>query len=234
MPYRILDPRRILATAEHLARRIDERFPGSGLGKVAAEVVAVAREAETRVAEVRRPHWPARIATVAGVISMLVIAGAALVSLRDPDVFAETTPFELFETLVNDIVFLGIGVFFLVTLEMRLKRRAVIGALHELRSLAHIIDMHQLTKDPERVLTPTGDTPSSPERSLTRFQLGRYLDYCSELLSITSKLAALHGQEVNDPVVLAAVNDVEELADGLSAKIWQKIMILDTVAAGRS
>jgi hypothetical protein len=35
---------------------------------------------------------------------------------------------------------------------------------------------------------------------------------------------------VNDSVVLAAVNDIEELAGNLSAKIWQKIMILDTIA----
>jgi hypothetical protein len=62
---------------------------------------------------------------------------------------------------------------------------------------------------------------------MTPYQLTRYLDYCSELLSIVSKLAALHAQYLNDPVILAAVNDVETLAHGLSGKIWQKIMILD-------
>jgi hypothetical protein len=36
---------------------------------------------------------------------------------------------------------------------------------------------------------------------------------------------------LNDPVVLNAVNDVESLAGQLSRKIWQKIMLLDTVAA---
>jgi hypothetical protein len=30
--------------------------------------------------------------------------------------------------------------------------------------------------------------------------------------------------------VLDSVNDVEQLADGLSGKIWQKIMILDSFA----
>lgn len=64
---------------------------------------------------------------------------------------------------------------------------------------------------------------------MTRFQLARYLDYCSELLSLTSKLAALHAQYLNDPVVLAAVNDVESLTGDLSATIWQKTMILDAV-----
>ena len=97
----------------------------------------------------------------------------------------------------------------------------------ELRAIAHIVDMHQLTKDPDKLLHPEGDTVSSPERTLTRDELGRYLDYCSELLSLTSKLAALYAERFNDSVVLQAVDEVEALTTGLSAKIWQKIMVLD-------
>ena len=66
----------------------------------------------------------------------------------------------------------------------------------------------------------------SPD-GVTRFELARYLDYCSELLALISKLAALHVQYLHDPVVLNAVNDIETLAASLSGKIWQKIMILD-------
>jgi hypothetical protein len=88
--------------------------------------------------------------------------------------------------------------------------------------------MHQLTKDPEHLLSPGMRTASSPESTLSRFELARYLDYCSELLAITSKLAALHLQSLRDPVVLDAVSDVEVLSSNLSNKIWQKIVILDT------
>ncbi len=91
-----------------------------------------------------------------------------------------------------------------------------------------MIDMHQLTKDPEALVSKAQPTPSSPTRSMTRFELSRYLDYSVELLSLTSKLAALYAQHLPDAVVLGAVNDVEELAGGLSQKIWQKIMLLDT------
>jgi hypothetical protein len=105
----------------------------------------------------------------------------------------------------------------------------VLGALHELRSLAHVVDMHQLTKDPQSVLSGRYDTASSPARTLNRYELARYLDYCSELLSLSSKLAALHVQYLNDHVVLDAVNDIESLASSLSNKMWQKIMILDTL-----
>ena len=66
-------------------------------------------------------------------------------------------------------------------------------------------------------------------RRLGRFELARYLDYCSEMLSLSGKVAALYVQYLDDPVVLAAVNEVETLATGISGKIWQKIVILDTV-----
>ena len=89
--------------------------------------------------------------------------------------------------------------------------------------------MHQLTKDPERLLSKEPSTPSSPERLMTSPELGRYLDYCSELLSVTSKLAALLVQYFNDEVVLSAVNEIETLTTGLSGKIWQKIRMLDRV-----
>ena len=62
---------------------------------------------------------------------------------------------------------------------------------------------------------------------MTAFQLTRYLDYCSELLSIVGKLAALYAQSLPDSVVVAAVNDIETLTTGLSRKIWQKIVQLD-------
>jgi len=47
------------------------------------------------------------------------------------------------------------------------------------------------------------------------------------LFALTSKLAALHAQHRQDPVVLDAVNDIESLTADLSRKIWQKITILD-------
>jgi hypothetical protein len=64
-------------------------------------------------------------------------------------------------------------------------------------------------------------------RLLTPPQLARYLDYCSEMLALTSKLAALHAQHLQDPVVLNAVNDIESLAADLVRTIWQKLTILD-------
>ena len=137
------------------------------------------------------------------------------------------TAFEIRYQLKNPVFWVAIAIFFLLTIESRLKRRRALGTIHGLRSLAHVVDMHQLTKDPERLASPAPDTASSPERTMTPAELGRYLDYCSELLSVNSKLAALLVEHFNDEVVLGAVNEIETLTTGLSGKIWQKIRLIE-------
>jgi len=235
--YRRLDGGRIAATLELLSRRIAERFPDSGLYRVSLEMLEVAREARANVEFLRRPYWPVRVAALSFVTLLVgTLAATILVAISflfaaraQPLTFAQGVSDTLqgVEALVNDIVFIGIGIWFVMTIETRLKRRRALRAIHELRSFAHIVDMHQLTKDPERFITRQQNTASSPVRVLNRAQLGRYLDYCSELLSVLSKLAALYVQDMNDPVVLGAVSEVETLSGGLSGKIWQKITLLN-------
>jgi len=231
--YRQLDSRQITATARRLAERISERFPGSGLSHVSREVCVMSEGSEHRAALLRRSNWWIRAGVVAGVLLILIAAvSTVLLSIRSLSIASSVSDFfQGLDAAINDVVFLGLGVFFLITLESRLKRRVALRGLDELRSIAHIIDMHQLTKDPEHVIGTVTATPSSPARTMTRGDLARYLDYCSELLSITNKLAALHVQSLNDPVVLESANGIQALTVGLSGKIWQKIMILDLVGS---
>ena len=239
--YRELDASRIVATLELLCLRIEERFPGAGLAGVGRELLGLSRESARDADSLGRPHWPVRAAVSAVIILMvatvaLAIGGMVQRLLMPSQVMGFTEFVQTLEASINDLVFLGVAIFFLVSIESRIKRRLALRRLHQLRSVAHIVDMHQLTKDPERLVLPQPDTASSPQRSLTAAELGRYLDYCSEMLSVTAKLAALHVQHFSDPVVLAAVNDIETLTTSLSAKIWQKITLLGNqpLAAARS
>jgi hypothetical protein len=225
--YRELNPDKILDTLDALAGRITARFPGSGLSEVSAELCSAAREIVRQSMTLGQPHWPVRVVVGAATAALAAVAAAALVTLRMPagiDGVADLV--QTVEAAVSDLVFLAVGIYFLWTLENRIKRGRALRGLHQLRCIAHVVDMHQLTKDPDPVpeAPPAGD-PSPPLAS--RLELAKYLDYCSELLSLTSKLAALHVQRFNDPTVLGAVNDVEELTEQLSRKIWQKITILD-------
>lgn len=228
-PYLSLDPEKIVATADRLHDRIVERFPQSGLRRVAEALRSAVHQARQTAQELARPiPWLRGLTALCLVLLISLFVGAALMFKAKVDLFSSVADFlQGLDAALNEMVFLGIAVVFLLTLETRFKRRRALRMLHMLRSLAHVIDMHQLTKDPERLRDPENDTPSSPERQMSPFELARYLDYCSEMLAVISKLAALQIQRFDDPVTLSAVNDIEDLTQGFSRKIWQKIMILD-------
>src|ERR1700754_523842 len=233
--YRSLDSEKILATIATLSRRIAERFPDSGLDKVCQELLTVAEESQRRSAWIAKPQRSLRVITGALVTMIIGVLIFVLASAACPrNGFDLVVLVQVSEARLNFFLLVSAAILFLVTAETRIKRRSALKAIHELRALAHVIDMHQLTKDPERVLARMAETPSSPKHNLSPAELGRYLDYCSEMLSLIGKLAALYVQKFDDPVALAAVNEVEDLTTGLSRKIWQKIMIInsDTIKAG--
>jgi len=225
--YRTLDADKIVATISALERRISERFPGAGLAKVCAELSEIASENRERVARIARPHVGLRALTVgviAVVFGLLVYVGM-ITKLRSgtDDVFGIV---QGIEASANLLIMMAAAIFSLVTLEGRWKRNESLADLHELRSIVHVIDMHQLTKDPSIDAGVTPPTPSSPARRLSPPELVRYLDYCSEMLSLTAKVAALYAQNSSDPAVIEAVNDLERLTTNMSSKIWQKITIV--------
>lgn len=226
--YRTLQADQIVRTSESLARRVRARFPESGLCAVAAEILEVSEETKARCVEISKPtQWLRFIVGVLIVVGITMV-GAVILNVRVTEDFWNLTNFvATAEALVADIVFVGIGVAFLITLETRLKRRRALDAVNELRAIAHIIDMHQLTKDPEMLLGRHVPTDVSPEHKLSAFELNRYLDYCSEMLALVAKVGALYVQSFPDSEALKAVDEIESLTTGLSRKIWQKIMILD-------
>jgi hypothetical protein len=230
-----LNPRRLdiasLAdTAARLEERVCDRFPDRGIATLVAEVGAVTRETHVRVDRLARPWWWLRGLILALVAVTVVALTVGLTRVRLAFVVEGADEWlVILQSGIQDVVFVGIAAVFLAGIESRLKRRDAMAGLHELRSIAHVIDMHQLTKDPDSALHPDLRAAHSPERMLDRFLLGRYLDYCSEMLSLTSKLAALYAQESRDPVVLDAVNGIQDLTGSLSSKIWQKLVILDTL-----
>ena len=86
--------------------------------------------------------------------------------------------------------------------------------------------MHQLSKDPEQVSPTYTPTSESVAHGLDADQLHHYLNYCSEMLSLTAKTAALCAEHSTDSVVLETISTIETLTTELSNKIWQKISLL--------
>lgn len=225
--YKQLDAKKIVETAERIHTRILERFPTSGLCKVAEEVCSVARSAADGSARLARPYRGLRIGALMFTLLLLLLFVNVATRINFGPIASSLADFiQALDAGIESILFCGGGILFMLTLETRLKRRRALRAIHELRSLAHVVDMHQLTKDPDRASSKRKPTASSPRNNLDEFGLSRYLDYCSEMLSIISKVAALYVQSFPDHIVLDAVDEIESLTNGLSRKIWQKIMIL--------
>ena len=226
----VLDAGKIVRTVSILRDRIAERFPDSGLAGVAADLTQTARETAARVERLSCPNIALRALAAAVVVAGLAaqVYVARLVDwqavIRRSDAVGIT---QGLDSIVNLLLLAFAAIWFVLTLEQRLKRRRILLRLFELRSFAHVVDMHQLTKDPTILLSAGASTPSSPQRRMSEFELSRYLDYCAEMLALIAKLAALYAGKTPDGAVLAAVNEVEALTSDLGRKIWQKIMIIN-------
>jgi hypothetical protein len=232
--YRTLDPDKLVLVLDQLERRIVERFPAAGLARVCAELAQIARETRARVVKIEARNMPLRAAMfllVAALAALLVKVGW-LIDFTRTSADNVYSVLQGIEAALNIVVLMAAALWSLVTLEDRLKRRRAIAALHELRSIVHVIDMHQLTKDPQGIAgRPENHTASSPNRTLTPFELTRYLDYCSEMLSLAAKVAAIYAQSLPDQVVAETANELEQVATNLSQKIWQKITIVQAISA---
>ena len=153
MFYRTLNVEAILETLRRLERRISERFPGSGLHSICQELVELAQEVQQRAKAIAAPNVALRasvyILISAGVVGLLIIAFSVKFQIGNAELLSVL---QAVEAAANIVVLLGAALFFLISLETRLKRNRSLRDLNVFRSIAHVIDMHQLTKDPSSVL----------------------------------------------------------------------------------
>ncbi|MFT7560310.1 MAG: hypothetical protein ACI93R_002228 [Flavobacteriales bacterium] len=225
--YNELNIEKILKTIARLEARINERIPNSNISKVCGELHITARGVQARIDKLTRPNMWVR----GGVIALLCLFFSVLIYTLNILEWTIVKPnlagiIQLSEALINDVILVGAALFFLITFEQRLKRREVLKELHKLRSIAHVVDLHQLTKDPSMLHYDREPTENSPERNMPEFELQRYLDYCSEMFSMIGKLAALFSERLPEPSIVSAANDIESLCTDLSRKVWQKMVFL--------
>jgi hypothetical protein len=215
--YLSLDPARIIQTLERLQARIEQRFPSSGLARVCGELTATARHTSKRAADIASHNWPLRVAVGAVILLGMWALISAFKFLHLEEIETNIGLLQSLDAAVNLLILVGGATWFLIGLDDRLKQQRALDQLHTLRSIAHVVDMHQLTKDPH-------GQDGAPEMSSA--DLTRYLDYCAEMLALIAKLAALYADRMRDPVVIDTVTEIENLTTGLSRKIWQKITLI--------
>jgi len=222
--YFSLNPEKIVKTTEKLLTRIEEKFPNRGIQKLCNSLLEIAFKSRDRSEWIGKPLIPIRfgisiliIVVMLGIIKVCLILNVKLMAFELAE-FIQT-----FDAFINVLIFVGLFLLFLITIETRIKRRRALKAIHELRALAHVIDMHQLTKDPEVILIKNKMDSDMQHEAMTPFELMRYLDFCCDMLSIIGKVAALYVQDFDDPILLSSVNEIQSLTMGLSSNIGQKI-----------
>ena len=224
-----LDHQRLVDLLREQRKTLEKRFPERGLCKVAGLVEDTFLRAPEIVDKILKPNYLIRGLVLVLALLMLITVGFGLLELKF-SVEDGWSVLEGIEAGISTIVYSGIAIVFLVSFELRQRRQMTLEALQELRALAHVLDMHQMDKDPEYYMFPEEFEEGSVTANLTPAELERYLDYTADLLSLLGKLAAWYAQKVNDPEVLVAINELEQLTGDMTRKIWQKISIINSIA----
>ncbi|MEE2828989.1 MAG: hypothetical protein VX498_07365, partial [Myxococcota bacterium] len=139
-----LEGSEILSTASTLRRRVEERFPDSGLSAVASEIEQVARVTHSRIEDMSRPFWPLRLLSVSLLgLTLLSLACGLVLGIDWGRIGGQVSFSEFIEVLeptLGSSVFIGAFWVFSWSLENRWKQKRVLRALNELRSLIHVVD----------------------------------------------------------------------------------------------
>ena len=195
------------------------------VGEVCKTLHAISLETHNTLQWISKPNYFVRFGTYL-LIAIIILTTLFSISKMNL-VISSLNVSDLVQMLGSALEGIAVaiaGFIFIVTFENRAKRNKIIRAINLLRCIAHIIDAHQLTKNPDSIIQFNVPTHHSPKRKLNKYELGRYLEYCSEMLSLLSKTGFLYIQDFHDSIATDAVNDLEILATGLSRKIWQKII----------
>jgi len=222
----------IISTIDRLSLRITDRFPGSGLAGVCARLHNISRETEKTVTWISTPIYTLRVISFLAIVGLVGLVAWIVYYVGITELPEFLDLLSATESSLNLLILLSVVVVFIWSWELRIKRRRVLKSINRLRDVAHVVDMHQLTKDPDGVSNVSAPTRHSPKRTLTLYETGRYLDYCTELLSLISKLGYLYVTLLDDDVATNAANELETHTTGMSRKIWQKIIILKSMQQG--
>jgi len=213
-----------------LSFRIHDRFPKSSLKEHSFNFVQFSKEFKMKIDNSKKWSkmfwiWKVALMLITLVFSTLMM-DHLIKDLSDSPL--ETLP--ILNAFFN-MSFLFFGFFyFLFTVDRWYSRIRISELLIELKNYIHVADMHQINKDPNHFHDEYISAENSPTKSLTKFELQRYLDYTHEFISLSSKLSCLILDKFHDDQeIISSVNEVDLLCNGISSKIWQKIIVLNSI-----
>jgi hypothetical protein len=224
-PKHRLDSGKIVETATNLANDIGARLPGSTLAALADELKTTAVTADDRVRRAQEPMISIRLISVAAVVAVLLALWYLARHIHAKWEFATINEvFDGVHTGFELLVILAGAIWFCVTLETRLKRKAALAFIEDLREFIHVIDVTQLYYTPDLYGSRVGDART------TRALDETYLLYCTQMLAVISNLAPLCSRGAPGDSVLRAASDVEMLAIAVSTKHMSKAEFVRSIS----
>ena len=124
--------------------------------------------------------------------------------------------FEAADAGFNMLVGLAGVLWFLVTIDARVKRKQALAHIGELLEFIQIIDVTQLYYTPELY-----KSNASPDSTRSRFD-HTYLLFCNEMLGVIGNLAPLYTRGNMDDSVWRATSDVIMLANAIQGRLFAK------------
>ncbi len=221
-----LDPARIFETAENLARDISEKLPGSSLAGLAVELTHIAHATVERTQQARRPIYAIRLLSFLAISTSLLGLWYLLDHIHARWEFGTIAEvFDATDAGFNLLVLLAGALWFLITIENRIKRKKALEFIEELREFIHVIDVTQLFYTP-LVYNPD---PTAARTSVT-FDYTYFL-FCTQILAVISNLAPLYTRGAAGDSILRAASDVEMLANAITVKLLSKAESVRLAAA---
>ena len=217
-----LDPAKIIQTAENLAHRVSVKFPESTLVGLTADLAEIARVTDERARRARRPNrlirGTGRLASVLCILGLWYIVDHIQTHLLNAHLeFGNISDlFEAADAGFNMLVGLAGILWFLVTIEARVKRKQALAHIGELLEFIQLIDVTQLYYTPELY-----KSSASPDSTRLRFD-HTYLLFCNEMLGVIGNLAPLYTRGNMDDSVWRATSDVVMLANAIQGRLFAK------------
>ncbi len=230
MSYHKLSFDKIKLTLNTLSNRISARFPESSLLTLSKELTTTLDKIKNTIEILKKPDIKARIFFYCFCLILVVFFAFGIIKLCDSikNENEVNAYIQSMEAMMNTFLLIGGAIYFMYKYEERKKEKIILRKIKDLRIYIHVIDMHQMSKDPLSISSLS--TQYSNKEMLTDYEMNRYLNYCCELLAITSKMAVLFANENTTERVSEAVHEIEMLSATLNRKIWQKIALIGGIA----
>jgi hypothetical protein len=212
---RRLDSREVIETAKNLADDINARFAGSQLASLSHDLALLANATEERGRQAHRPFLVIR--TLSALAIGLVLLGLWYLASHIHAKWGLSTVNDVMgavNTGFNLLVLLAGALWFLATLEVRIKRKKALGFIEELREFVHVVDITQLHHTPEFYALAKGTGGDTGRVALDE----SYLFHSTQMLGVISNLAQLYTRGATGDSVLRAASEVQMLALATASK----------------